>query len=132
MWVKKLPHELKKFDQRYFNPKRPVLCSIGIFFLTAFTIKIGYDKWGPEIDPITWRAFFDWGFKKAVGIAILFGLVFYVWQLITKKLLFETNLTQICESCNKIKSFDENIECECGGQFINIDKMKWIDDKEDL
>ena len=39
--------------------------------------------------------------------------------------------TFICEKCNKLKSYDGNLQCECGGKYINIDEMKWVENQED-
>jgi len=133
MWVKKLPHEIKKTEKNYLNPKWPAICSIGIFLIVAFSIKIGFNKWEvPAVTPITWEEFFAWGIEKATCIALLFGLIFYAWQLITKKQLFTPNPTLICQGCKRTKSFDNNLLCECGGQFISLEKMKWIKDEENL
>jgi len=36
--------------------------------------------------------------------------------------------TYLCQKCNKVKLADKNFECECGGEYIEIDKMKWVED----
>ena len=32
---------------------------------------------------------------------------------------------------NEVKAADKNYKCECGGEYIEIDKMKWIEDKDE-
>jgi hypothetical protein len=34
----------------------------------------------------------------------------------------------VCPKCGKFKSADGSITCECGGEFVNADEMKWRDD----
>ena len=34
----------------------------------------------------------------------------------------------MCDKCNKTKTDDGNYNCNCGGKFINLEKMKWIEE----
>lgn len=38
--------------------------------------------------------------------------------------------TYICQKCYKVKSDDKNYKCVCGGEYIEIYKMKWVEDKK--
>ena len=38
--------------------------------------------------------------------------------------------TYICQKCNNVKLADKNFNCECGGEYIEIDKMKWVEDEK--
>ena len=35
--------------------------------------------------------------------------------------------TMVCDRCNLVKSADGQLTCECGGQYVTLPEMKWID-----
>jgi hypothetical protein len=35
----------------------------------------------------------------------------------------------ICDKCHTVKNEDHNAECPCGGKFIDINRMQWIDEE---
>lgn len=69
------------------------------------------------------------GLPKIFLIAFVLALVSYLIQLIFNfSFLKKSNTTVVCEKCNKLKTKDDVINCECGGFFYNIKEMKWIED----
>ncbi len=133
MWIKKLPHEIEKDEKNYLNPIKPIICAVFIFLVLSISVKIGFCKWDiPSINPISWDEFFEWGIKKSFGLSLVFGLIFYLWQLITKKQILSGDPLLICERCKTIKNFDNVLSCQCGGKFIKLNKMKWNKDKSNL
>ena len=57
-------------------------------------------------------------------------LAFYV-QYATKKAnkcKDDKRLDYVCDKCNKLKAEDGILDCKCGGKFVFIDKMKWVND----
>ena len=37
----------------------------------------------------------------------------------------------ICEKCNIVKENYGKTECTCGGNFVDFDLMKWVDDNKE-
>lgn len=63
-----------------------------------------------------------------VGIAfVLFSL--YVRKFKITKEQDSKRKDYVCEKCNMLKTDDGIYTCECGGEYIHIDKMKWIDNE---
>jgi len=59
-------------------------------------------------------------------------LAIFLWMILKKygkNTLFST--TYLCQRCYKVKTADKNYKCECGGEYIEIDKMKWIEDENE-
>ena len=57
------------------------------------------------------------------------GILFYIILIKFKDYKMYPD-TYICQKCHKVKSDDKNYKCECGGEYIKIDKMKWVEDKK--
>lgn len=63
-------------------------------------------------------------------IAIGLSVLVYLLQLTLRiNFLTEKEKVVICEKCNNKKVNDGNFICDCGGSFISITDMKWIEDK---
>jgi len=37
------------------------------------------------------------------------------------------NTTMICQKCHRIKTNDGQTQCDCGGKFLGLDEMKWVE-----
>ena len=59
----------------------------------------------------------------AVAISLLF--VF----LAPKLYLMGEQKTVVCSKCSIVKTADDNTTCSCGSKLIDIERMKWIEDK---
>jgi len=35
----------------------------------------------------------------------------------------------ICLKCEKLKDDDKNYQCDCGGEFVPLDELDWVEDK---
>lgn len=57
-------------------------------------------------------------------ISSIIGILAYLGTKGYKK----NSNTFMCQKCYKVKTDDKNYKCECGGEFIEIHKMKWIED----
>ena len=129
MWIRRDKFELEKERKRYRSIRKPFLYAVVIFLCTSFILKIGFNKWGgPSFDPIFWNKFFSTGLPASFLTSFVFFFLFYFWQLYTKRPMMEGAPLLICTTCFKTKIFDNNLSCECGGEFENIDVMKWVDD----
>ena len=34
----------------------------------------------------------------------------------------------VCHKCNRVKIRDDQTACDCGGSFLALDEMKWVED----
>lgn len=123
MWILKDKNQLKACRRKKItSPKRPFLIAIIGFF--AFSAEPAYDS------SVPWRQFFQEDFSKVIILTIVLFVTLYVWQLITKKPIGEKRLL-ICTKCHKIKHYDKNQYCECGGDRVNLYEMKWVEESKD-
>jgi len=60
-------------------------------------------------------------------LAAIFGITFFLLSYFG--LFKKRTSTLMCDKCHSTKNFDKNIKCECGGNFINLDNFKWIEDE---
>lgn len=135
MWVRKNSEEIERDRKwKYMNPKLPFLFSFLIFLLTSISNKVGYKQWKtpwPSFDPMSWDEFFSGGLVVALLIGFLFFLLFYAWQLITKRPMMRGAPTLICLNCNQVKKRDSVLNCNCGGKFVLLDEMRWVNSEKE-
>ena len=145
MWVKKTEDEIENSKNReeYVAGIKLTPLKSGIFFFVfvlilevAFDMLVGKSK-GRFYLPA------DYVREKVtlselpgmlplyLAFSSVIGILIYI---ITRKLKgYKMYLdTYICQKCYKVKSDDKNYKCECGGEFIEIDKMKWEEDKKKI
>ena len=48
-------------------------------------------------------------------------------EISDKRKGFNPVSTQVCTKCNKVKADDGIYICDCGGEYILITKMKWVE-----
>ena len=65
-------------------------------------------------------------------LAVSLMSAIFLW-VILKKFGKNTRFsrTYLCQKCYRVKAADKNYKCECGGEYIEIDMMKWIEDKDE-
>jgi len=59
---------------------------------------------------------------------IIAMIVFIVSLLAPKYFIHNYKTTLICSKCFKVKNPDNEVNCDCGGFFENLDLYKWIPD----
>jgi hypothetical protein len=131
MWKQKDEEEVKQIRQRkknaYKGIRQPYFLALITFIVTAISIKIGYSKYAlPEINPITWGAFLEYGLLNAFWIALFFFVAFYMLQIVSKNLVFSEPEAMICLKCEKLKNDNKKNKCDCGGEFVPLDELEWI------
>jgi hypothetical protein len=136
MWVRKTKEEIEKEKNKneYFagikmTPlKYAVFTSIFAPILSiASTLILGdyskiHNKW-------TKVAFSDIPDRLP---SILFGsffvgIIVYIVFRINKSCKSYSG-TYLCPNCGKVKSDDGNYKCECGGEYVRIEEMKWAEE----
>ncbi len=128
MWVKKNEEEKKIISgKESFVPFAAVLAVLVMIGQVMIDIT-GFSKFG-AIDKLTWTEVF---YKIPTYLLISIGIfvLLYLLQLGNIITLSPKENTYICDKCNKKKTDDKNFKCECGGEFIHINEMKWIEDDD--
>lgn len=134
MWILKdkneIEREIREKRVKSFSPIKPLLVALGSFVFLSILIKIGYSRGDfPPIDkPISWEEFFESGILKSTLFSVCLFISLYMWQIFTRKRIIIRNL--ICEKCKTIKAFDNNYKCDCGGDFLNFENMKWVEETQ--
>lgn len=130
MWVKKTERELieEKKKSSNFSFKAPLIVAFTFLFITILADFLGQSAistWKP-------KSLFDIINNPVKYLIWSVGSFFItsVYQLWNKKNLFQNdNDVMICEICYMTKNRDGSLNCQCGGKFIEIHKMKWVEDK---
>ena len=130
MWVRRDTAEIEKErTKNYRSIKRPLVFTFIFFLFIAFIVKLRYNQFGVSsaINPISWETFFV-HLPHLIGFSLIFFTAIYYWQLSTKKPLWAVKPPLICTKCFKVMKHDDSLSCDCGGELVKIDEMKWIED----
>ena len=129
-WVYKTEAEYQKEISRPPSIWIPVNISLmALFFITVYRVwgLRGKNPYKP-IEPIEkWSDFID-VLPMIIGIPLVLFIALFLAQRIWKIDLFETKIILICDKCFEVKHDDGNYTCECSGNFVDIRKMKWVED----
>lgn len=141
-WVKKSFFILPKYFNSLDKKTRVIsrLIAFGIIFLIIAFIKIYYYKF-------SWVEYRDYGSYTNTGhswneldanlssllsdsiiIAAIIVIVIHTLDYFTK----DKYPTLICSNCNRIKDFDNDLKCECGGIFIRKNDMDYYINEEEF
>ena len=125
MWVKKTIAEIEEAKQKIRHSVRePLIGFVAAFVIMSIALKCGTGK--NDFTPMSWNDFFS-----KVYIVLLFALfaasTVKYFQIQNNGRIFQDKPSVICNICHKIKSANEGDLCECGGQLMDLFKMKWID-----
>jgi hypothetical protein len=139
-WVKKDNLSLPKYFNSLEKKTRIIsrlIAFIVIFFITAF-IKIyyykftwvEYRKFGPTYTNTghSWNELYaNLGslLFESLIIAAVIVIVVHILDYFTK----DKHPDLICESCFKIKNYDNDFKCQCGGKFVRKDSMEYYVDE---
>lgn len=134
MWIPKSNEEIKNENIKKEKSARKTGIFSSIFFFLLLIVDFKYigtkrglgdnSLFGPTM---TWTEILDY-LPLHFFLCLLIGLSFYFYN---RK--FRQVSSLLCDSCGKIKRFDKIKDCDCGGHFVMLDDMKWIeniDEKE--
>jgi len=129
MWIPKTEEEIKELAKEKEKSARKIgilgaLLFIIMQILFAKYIGVKAGKVAPIGPTYTWDQIFQ-SFPRLCVYGVLAGTLFY---FIFRKFKDITSL--ICDSCSKIKRNDKIKDCDCGGHFVFLEEMKWIEDVE--
>ena len=127
MWVRKTHNDMACERRRlWFSLGGPIFCAIITFaccILKGFIGSIRQISYTPSswVDILVYCA----------KISIILAIIVYLVQLLFGKpllsLLLYKSKVMICDKCFRLKNFDGQETCECGGKFENFDLWKWDD-----
>jgi hypothetical protein len=117
MWVKRTQEEIPAAKSRYKRERRHLAIVYGTFVFLVGTFFIGglnprageFRPWDDAIRVM----------PIMVCLSVLFGIFFC---------FIEGKRTMICPLCEKTKTDDGVTECSCGGRFVDLVTMKWVDE----
>jgi hypothetical protein len=131
MWIPKTEEELKELAKEREKGARILGVTGTLFIILIIVIDAKY--FGIKIEkspiPLT-QPIYTWSqiLKSLPRISIfasIFGLLVYFG---VRK--FRQISSLICDKCGKIKRYDKVENCDCGGQFIFLEEMNWIEDEK--
>lgn len=135
MWKYKSEFEITEIRKRkkiaYKEIRSPIIRATFFFFFVAIMIKTGLPTvFTPQFHPMSWRIFIEKGIWKAFIFGLLIFLLNIFLQIVTKKPFPAKAEAMICLKCEKIKNDDKNYQCNCGGKFVPLDELEWVDDEK--
>jgi hypothetical protein len=142
MWIKKTNKEIQEYKEpfiNWLNKHNIVLFVLAIPLVTIllFFIDIIYgedDSPGrmPKVSlPMSMNEAIQKIPSHLIELTLVFSILYIFFFFIFKVDKNENHASFVCDKCNKlISKLDDKNKCECGGAFIPIDKMKWINDED--
>jgi hypothetical protein len=129
MWVRKSRAE-QKSKKKYYTRYVYVMCFIVFFLLIFFLSKIN-GEWhayqlGDAPGPLSWKETITYIPKYLVTSAILTLGMYLLVKAIDKNDKGNSKKF-VCDKCDTFAE-DKGL-CKCGGKFIDIELLKWVDDK---
>jgi ABC-type proline/glycine betaine transport system permease subunit len=131
MWIPKTDEELRELAKA--REKNAIMSglSMALIFILIEIVDAKYIGVKIEKSPIpltqpiyTWSQIF-----KSLPRLSLFGLVIWAFGYLGFR-KYRPITSLICDSCSTIKRYDKIKDCDCGGHFVILDEMKWIEDEE--
>ena len=129
MWKRKSKEELliNHYKKRKTNRVLYVIYFIIIFIVSfIFTNLSGNSYRGRiyHVDPLNWSESMKL-ISNDLCIALFCILLIYFFDKNKHKIKKQT---VICDRCNAVLKDEGSTKCKCGGELVNIDLMKWVED----
>jgi len=131
MWIPKTNEELNadKVKREKDARKSGVTVTITFLIFVVFVLKFIGTKRHPWNDTffgptLSWAEIWN-SFYFYLSMTLIFGIATYIYS---RKGRSTSSL--ICNSCGKIKRYDKITDCDCGGHFVYLEDMKWVEDKD--
>ena len=131
MWIRMTADEIVKSDQS--RKRRLYWCAFGcwiafsiLFFLAPsrhYLFPAKQSDGGVLFDGISRRRILPKAMASAVVSGI--GVIFAFWRFGVR----DKTETLVCPKCENVKAPDGNLRCHCGGEFVDVRTMKWVDHK---
>lgn len=118
MWIRLTDEEYNKAMAKVFY-SRSIIYTLLFFFGICFGEKTGIRKYASRTIELSWTQIFA-ELPWVIGFSILLGFICGYFSAKEIK-------ARICEKCDKIQSNKDQKFCNCGGEFIDIKRFKWVD-----
>ena len=136
MWVRKTEEKIKRDREHQrasfkVSLKGPIWVFIGFIIIQSFGQITGVRSSSRERPVANIKEFLQ-TMPLILITSIIVSLILYFSQILYKNnFLTEAGgkiTTVICDKCNHKKIDDKKYDCSCGGKYISIKEMEWIDD----
>jgi len=127
MWVTKTPQEMEETSKEAFTKSQPigmgvVYIVLGIFLMIPVFFNVGRLTWRPS--PFV-RPMDDVMQRLPAMVFIYLIAIIPMWVL--KVPILKKKKVVICPECEAAKDDDGDYGCPCGGHFVDIKTMKWVE-----
>jgi uncharacterized membrane protein len=119
MWVKRTDEEIEAARKQTKRSRIYTSAALGIIIGIAFLFFRGK---GWSLHHATNQVPFEevpYRIPISTIVGLLCGWIFYCFLRSNKK-------SMICTKCEKTKSEDSQTNCSCGGQFHDLETLKWV------
>jgi hypothetical protein len=128
MWIEKSNAE--KTEDTLRRRKKDIRIAIAYWvFFTVFPPLVRNRYLGGMMHrPHLWQMSVPQVLKIYTATMIVSGLgvYFFFWR---PRSHGNSPLTLLCPKCGKAKGPDGKLDCYCGGHFVDLRNMKWVEDK---
>lgn len=130
MWINKSLQEIEeaRSEEAAKQPIRWIVIWVlgSVFLLLSLFLNAGDS---PTPGPL-FRSFRD--VKLVIPGVIFFLVVATIIARIFKIQFGRREVVMICPKCETSKSDDGDYACRCGGHFVDIKTMKWVEDSKEI
>ena len=123
MWVR------KNFKEIIYTLLPGYIKYILIYFIGFVVVSsiIKYLRGPSRTGQLQFKTYYD---------VLFFSLFLSIFSTSIQKIpflkIFDGSQNLICNKCNKVKPYEFNKKCECGGKYIYIELMKYIEDNDSI
>jgi len=123
MWVNKSPEEIKQGSSREMISSIIFFSILIIVVFCLFSLLAIPTEQNPAPTGYTWEELLE-----LLPYVVIFSILFSAFCFFVAKVLkLEGQKTVLCDKCGEVKHDDGKHQCDCGGQFVDIKIMKWIE-----
>lgn len=128
MWIKKTPQEIAAddFGKSSVTGRWIVYGLLGVFLMIPVFFNFGRLAWRPG--PFV-RSMDD--VMKSLPSMLFIYLVVVIFMQFFKIPILKKKVL-ICPKCEAAKNDDGDDSCPCGGHFVDIRTMKWVEDSKEI
>jgi len=99
----------------------PVISLVGAFLPDMTALQHGQTSFG--------LAEFAERLVVLLAAGFLGALVIFGVMILGRRSRRTGVTTVLCDRCGAVKRYDDHSRCDCGGTFVNIEQMKWVQDQ---
>jgi len=127
MWVTKTPQEMEGTLKEASTKSQTigmgvVYIVLGIFLMIPVFFNVGRLTWrpGPFVRPM------DDVMQRLPAMVFIY-LIAIIAMWVLKVPILKKKKVVICPKCEAAKNDDGDYGCPCGGHFVDIKTMKWVE-----